>query len=107
LARIDAREQEIERLLEQARRAAAGKLAEARGREAAILETNKAEAEAERTRVSAEIVAEARRRSEEMLAAGAREAAAIRSMPPERIDRAAAELLRLVLPDAPREAGRS
>lgn len=106
LARIDAREQEIERQLEETRRAALEMLAEARRREAAILEAQKEEAAAERARVSDQIVAEARQRAEQTLAAGAREAAAIRSMPPAPIESAAALLLRLILPDVPPKAGR-
>ena len=104
LARIDAREQEIERQLEEARRAAAGRLADARRQEAAILAAHQQEAETERSRVRAQILEEARRRAEEILAAGAREAAAVRALPPERIERAAGELLGLLLPDA--RAGR-
>lgn len=99
LARIDAREQQIERQIEETRRAALAILADARTREAAILEAQKEAAAAERARVGDEIIAEARRRAEQTLAAGAREAAAIRSLPAEPVERAATRLLQLVLPD--------
>jgi hypothetical protein len=63
LARIDARERDIERQLEETRKAALGILAEARKREAAILEAHRDESAAERARVGDQIVAEARKRA--------------------------------------------
>lgn len=104
LARIDAREREIELLLDEARQAAVLRMEDARRREAAILAAHREEAEGERNRVSCEIVAEAGRRAEQILAAGVREAAAIRAVPGERVESAAGRLVSLLLPGARHEA---
>ena len=100
LARIDAREREIERTLREARETAAAIVEEARNRAQALTAVRREAAVREGAERGARIVAEARRAAEDILAAGVREAAAVRATPAERIAQVAGELLAVVLPPA-------
>jgi len=98
LGRINAREQEIERTLLEARQAAAERLREARRLADALLAAHQMEAAGEVANLQLERVADARRAAGEILAAAAREAAAVRSISPERLEVVAARLLAMILP---------
>lgn len=105
LVRINAREQEIERILFEARQAAAERLREARRQAETILAAHQAEAASEVANRQQEHLAEARRAAEAILAAATREASAIRSMVPERLEFVAGRLLAMILPGG--ESGRA
>jgi vacuolar-type H+-ATPase subunit H len=98
LERIDARERDIERTLNEARETAAAMVREARRRAAAIVDARREEAEKATVLLGAKIVAEARRSAEEILADGAAAAAAVRGMPRERMAHSAEEILAVILP---------
>jgi len=98
LGRINAREQEIERILLEARQAAAERLREARRLAEAVLAGHLMEAADEVANLQQERGAEARRAAGEILAAAAREASTIRAVSPERLELVAARLLAMILP---------
>lgn len=98
LARINRREVEIERILAEARDAAASAVREARQQAAAVAAAQREEGAAEAERVREELLGAARREAERILAAGNREAAALRATPRERIANAGEALLGLLLP---------
>lgn len=97
LARIDAREREIEHALHEAHETAAAIVQQARDRAQALLAARGEQLARESAALGERTVAEARRVAEEVQAAGAREAAAIRAMPAQRVARAVEGLLALVL----------
>lgn len=105
LSRINAREQQIEHSLLEARQSAAERLLEARRLADAVLGEHRAEAAEEAARLRDERLAEARRQAAEIQSAAAREAAALRAMPSERIDLVAVRLLALLLPGGVGEGG--
>ena len=106
LARIDAREREIERALHEAREAAAAQLRDARAQAEQILAGRREQVARAAAEAGERVVAEAGRSAEEIAASGAREAAALRATPRERIEQAAEALLAVVLPTPPEGAGR-
>ena len=101
LARIDARERQIEHTLRDARETAAAVIQEARDRAEALAAARREQAAREAAERGEHIVADARRSAEEITAAGAAEAAAVRATPATRIAQAAEALLGVVLPAAP------
>lgn len=101
LARIDAREREIERALREAREAAAAQLRDARAQAERILAARREQVAREAAEAGERIVAEAGRSAEQIAAAGAREAAVVRATPRERVEQAAEALLAVVLPEPP------
>lgn len=105
LARIDAREREIERALHEAREAAASIVQTARDKAQQIVTARHEEATRAAAERGARIEAESRRAADEILSGGAREAADIRAISKERIARAAEGLLAVVLPPAPPGGG--
>jgi vacuolar-type H+-ATPase subunit H len=98
LGRINAREQEIERTLLEARQTAAERLREARRLAETVLAGHQVEAAGEVADLQRERVAEARRAADAILAAAVCEASAIRAVPPERLELVAARLLAMILP---------
>ena len=98
LGRINAREQQIERILLEARQAAAERLREARRLAETVLAGHLVEAAGEVANLQQERGAEARRAAGEILAAAAREASTIRAVSPERLELVAARLLAMILP---------
>ncbi|HWR98145.1 MAG TPA: hypothetical protein VN317_06950 [Candidatus Methanoperedens sp.] len=103
LARIDAREREIERALHEARETAAALVLEARKRGEQIATARRDAAAREAAELGARVVAGANRSAEEIAAGAGRAAAAVRGTPAARIERAAAALLAVVLPAGPAE----
>lgn len=107
LARINAREQQIEALRREARESAARTVKEAERAAADIVASREREAAGVFARARAEILDAARREAEAIRAVGASRAAAVHDTPRERVERTAGRLLRLVLPGQRREGAGS
>lgn len=103
LARINAREQQIEALRREARESAACTVKEAERTAADIVASREREAAGVFARARAEILDAARREAEAIRASGASRAAAVRDTPRERVERTASRLLSLILPEKRRE----